>query len=63
MPYNVLWIISHKNYKISWKKLSIDKRNHSMIYAPNWGYGSGSIFMIGGEILQTLVYDIKKEII
>lgn len=62
LPYNDFWIINHKNYAISRKKLPIDKRNHSMIYAPNWGYGSGSIFLIGGDIIQTLVYDIKKGI-
>jgi hypothetical protein len=62
LPHNDFWIINNRNYAITRKKMEIEKRNHSMIYVPNWGTGAGSIFMVGGNIVQTIVYDIKKGI-
>jgi hypothetical protein len=59
---NDFWIINHKNYSISRKKMPVEKKNHSMIYIPNFGSKLGSIFIIGGENLKTLVYDIKNDI-
>ena len=63
LPYNDFWIINHRNYAISRKKMEIEKKNHSMIYVPNWGSGAGSIFIVGGNILQTVVYDVRKGIL
>ena len=62
LPLNDFWIINHKNYAISRKKMPVQKKNHSMIYIPNFGSKLGSVFIIGGENLKTLVYDIKNGI-
>ena len=56
------WIINHKNYGIKWKKLPIIKRNFSMIYVPNLGTGLGSVFIVGGDSIETIFYDIKTEV-
>ena len=55
------WIINHKNYGIKRKKLPISKKNFSMIYVPNVGTGFGAVFIVGGDSVETIFYDIKNE--
>ena len=55
------WIINHKNYGIKRKKLPINKKNFSMKYVPNVGTGLGAVFIVGGDTVETIFYDIKTE--
>ena len=53
---NNFWIISKKTYSITYQKLKIYKKNHSMLYIPDIG-----VFSVGGDNKTTFLYDSKKK--
>ena len=53
---NNFWIINKNNYKIKKRKLPINKKYHSMLYISD-----NFIFIVGGDTLNTLIYDIANE--
>ena len=54
---NNFWIINKNDYKIIKKIMPIEKKYHSMLYIPD-----SFIFIAGGNSLETLVYDIEKQV-
>ena len=56
LPFNDFWIIKHKNLNIDRKRMPVVKRYHSMIYLQG-----GIIFIVGGDNLKTLYYDISED--
>ena len=53
---NNFWIINKNNYKIKKRKLPVNKKYHSMLYISD-----NFIFIVGGDTLNTLIYDIANE--
>ena len=53
---NNFWIVNKNNYKIKQKKLPVSKKYHSMLYIPD-----NFIFVVGGDTLSTIIYDIENE--
>ena len=53
------WSIAHNSYQIKYKKMPVQKKNHSMIFIPN-GNNEGKIFIVGGNDKKVFYYDLKK---
>ena len=53
---NNFWIINKHNYKITKQFMPISKKYHSMLYIPD-----NFIFIVGGDSLNTIIYDIENQ--